>query len=169
MHPGSRSRRTAGGRCAAGRRCRSRGWRGRRHSGRNSCGRSSRVTLARSCGLAAGSRLSSRRSIVVATAKIGHIPARALELKARCRQLLGERGSAAGGAHGQGIGRHFLQHILGVAAGVAFVGVNRHGGYLGAKNVGNRGANAKPSIIGSPLQNQGVRLVARALYCPALH
>ena len=158
MHLVSGSRRSAAAGCCAGggcsRRGRSRSRRRRRGStGRRRRWRSRCVCLARIFGGFAGGRIATgirTALLVIAAPKIGHIPARSLELKACCRQLLGERGSAAGRAHGQGVGRHFLQHILGMAAGVAFVGVDRHGGYLGARSVGNRGENAKPSIIGSP-------------------
>ena len=146
MHPGSGRRRAAGRRAAGHRRSsrgRSGGGRSCRSSGRCRC--SSPITLVRTFGIT-HSGIACRRTAVVATAKIGHIPARALELKTCCRQLLGERGTATRGAHGQGVGRHFLQYIPGVAAGTAFVGIDRHGRCRG---VIDQGANAKPSIIGS--------------------
>ena len=48
--------------------------------------------------------------------EVGGVPARALELEAGGRDLLGERRCAAGRAHGQrGIGE-LLQHVFGVTA-----------------------------------------------------
>src|SRR5882724_6766560 len=59
-------------------------------------------------------------------AKIGHVPARAFELKAGGRDLLLEgRGPARGADVQHGIG-DLLQHILRVAAGRASVGIDRH-------------------------------------------
>jgi len=47
-------------------------------------------------------------------------------LKAWGCELFVEFGRTANRAIGQGIVAHFLQNILGMAAGVAFVGVNGH-------------------------------------------
>jgi hypothetical protein len=48
-------------------------------------------------------------------------------LKAWGCELFVEFGRTANRAIGQGIVAHFLQYILGMAAGVAFVSVNGHG------------------------------------------
>jgi hypothetical protein len=47
-------------------------------------------------------------------------------LKARCRELFMEFGGSTSRAVGQGRIADFLQNILGMAAGVAFVSVNGH-------------------------------------------
>ena len=60
-------------------------------------------------------------------AEISYVPAAAFQLKTGCRQLFGKRRSTAGGANRQRIGADFLQYILGVATGRAFIGVDRHG------------------------------------------
>src|SRR5574343_224900 len=62
-----------------------------------------------------------------AATEVGHIPARTLELEACSRDLLLEALGAAGGAGGEHRIRDFLQNILGVTAGRALVGINRHG------------------------------------------
>lgn len=59
--------------------------------------------------------------------KVGLIPAAALELEARCRQLLGVGITAAAGAGGNRVGTHFLQVFLRMLARGAAVFVNWHG------------------------------------------
>ena len=98
--------------CSAGRRGRCWAIAGRRGcgcGGRISCG----ARCCRHCGRATA-------------LEVGGIPACALELKTWGRQLLVEFWSAANRAVGQRVVTHFLQNILGMAAGVAFVGVNGH-------------------------------------------
>jgi hypothetical protein len=59
--------------------------------------------------------------------EIGGVPTRALELEARGSELFGKRGFAALGAIRQRCIRNFLQDVLGMTTGPAFVGVNWHG------------------------------------------
>lgn len=59
--------------------------------------------------------------------EIGGVPARAFELKASSRELLGERRFTAGGTLTQRRIRHFLQMVFCEAASAAFIGVNWHG------------------------------------------
>ncbi len=68
---------------------------------------------------------------VTATAfEISRVPAAALEREAGRGQLLGVSRGAAFGALREWIGRHFLHHVIGMAARGAFVGINRHGNFL---------------------------------------
>src|SRR5687768_14575430 len=60
-------------------------------------------------------------------AEVGGVPAGALELETRGGQLLVERGGAAGRANREDGVRDFLQHVLGMATGAAFVRVDGHG------------------------------------------
>ncbi len=90
------------------------------------------------CGRCRGSR----RARAAATLEVGGVPACALELKTRGCELFAEFGRTACRAVGQGFIGHLLQHILGMSAGVALVGVNGHEG--SSFQVGN----TKPSIIG---------------------
>lgn len=76
-----------------------------------------------------------------AIAEIGHIPARAFELKARRGQLFFEGIGTTRRALRQRVGRNFLQNVLGVAAGLAFVSVDGHVNNL---RMGKRG---EPGII----------------------
>ena len=48
-------------------------------------------------------------------------------MKARSSELFGKRGLTTGGANGQRLIGNFLQDVLGMAAGPAFVSVNGHG------------------------------------------
>lgn len=72
----------------------------------------------------AGSRCGGARTAAIA--KVGDIPAGALQLKSCCRDLLDERSLSAGGAITQRRIRYFLQCVVGMAARVAFVSVYRH-------------------------------------------
>src|SRR5690606_905864 len=65
-------------------------------------------------------------ALAAAVAEVGDIPARALELEAGGRDLLGEGGFAAFGADRQRRIGKLLQYVLGMAAGAAFVSVDRH-------------------------------------------
>ncbi len=127
----------------------------------NLSGRRRRWRAAGGCWRGGRSRCSGRRSrfrlgfggwggaTPAAATEIRDIPAGTLELEARCSHLLGESLCTAGGACGErGVG-DFLQHILGMAAGAAFVGVNRHVSVLRE--------SAKPSIIGGPSTYQPLR------------
>ena len=64
---------------------------------------------------------------VVAAAEVGDVPARALQLKARSRQLLGVGRRVADRTHGKHRVRHLLQNVLRVAAAVAAVCIDGHG------------------------------------------
>ena len=68
-----------------------------------------------------------RRARARATAEIGCVPARALELETGGGHLLAEAFRAAGGASRQGGVGDLLQDILGMATGAAFVRVDGHG------------------------------------------
>ncbi len=83
------------------------------------------------CGTVGGRRCSRCRCCRRAAAlEVGGVPARALELETRRGDLLVQRGLAAMRTDGQrGIG-HFLQRVQGVAAGITFVSIDRHGGNL---------------------------------------
>lgn len=59
-------------------------------------------------------------------AKIGHVPACAFKLKTGCRYLFLIGVVAAFRANRQKRIRHFLQHVLSMTAGAAFVYINRH-------------------------------------------
>ena len=100
----------AGGRSAVGR------------SGRCGCGGAS----GRGCGIRLGCRASCGRT-ARATTEVRHIPARTLELEAGSSELFLERRRAACGAIRQRRVAHLLQHIFGVAAGVASISIDRHG------------------------------------------
>jgi hypothetical protein len=63
----------------------------------------------------------------VAAPKIGDIPARALELETGSGELFAKAGLSAGWANAQRVVGHFLQHVLGMAAGLALVGIDGHG------------------------------------------
>ncbi len=98
----------------------------------------------RCCAVSAGTA-GRRRSATRATFEIGGIPTRPFELEARSGQLFGKRGFATRRTVCQwGIG-NFLQHVLGMAAGPAFVGINGHG----------ETSSVKPVIIGAPPLFQG--------------
>ena len=62
----------------------------------------------------------------VTAAEVGHVPARALELKAGGGELLGERLGAADRAGVQQRVGHLLQHVFRVPARGAAIGVDRH-------------------------------------------
>ena len=63
----------------------------------------------------------------LATTEVGRVPARTLQLETGRGELLGIGRRTAGRAGAQhGIG-NLLQHVLPVSAGLAFVGVDRHG------------------------------------------
>ncbi len=72
-----------------------------------------------------GGRRTGGRS--AATLEVRGIPARPLELKARRGELFAEGVLATGRTLGQRVIRNFLQDVLGMAAGPAFVGINGHG------------------------------------------
>ncbi len=103
------ARRLTARRCG---RCRS-ALTGRSRRGRRAC-RSARCRGARAA-VATG-----------ATAEIGHIPSRALELEPGRSHLLAKRVLAAFRALGERIVAHFLQHILGETACFATIGIDRH-------------------------------------------
>ena len=73
-----------------------------------------------------GCRSRSRCAARAAT-EVRHVPARTLELEAGSGELLLERRRAACGAIRQRRVAHLLQHIFGVAAGVASISIDRHG------------------------------------------
>ena len=71
-------------------------------------------------------RLGGIARLLAVVTEVGDIPAGAFQLERGSRQLPGERFGAAGRADGKRRVRHFLQHVLLVAAGVATVGIDRH-------------------------------------------
>ena len=89
---------------------------------RGSRRRRSGLRLGRRTGCRSRSRCAAR-----ATAEVRHVPARTLELEAGSGELLLERRRAACGAIRQRRVAHLLQHIFGVAAGVASISIDRHG------------------------------------------
>ena len=131
-------------------------WRGgrRRRSGRcySRLGRGYRRRCAgcvrRFC-LAAGRRLTTARGFrALAIPEIGHIPARPFQLKTGGSDLLLKMRLATRGAIGQhGIG-NFLQHVFGKSAGLAAVGVYRHGG--GISQRGARWGEARDYRLRTP-------------------
>ena len=76
-----------------------------------------------------------------ATLEISGVPARALELETGCGQLFFEAAATTTRTIRERCVRHFLQHVLGKPAGLAFISVNWHGDLA-------RGQLAKPVIIG---------------------
>lgn len=76
-----------------------------------------------------------------ATLEISGVPARALELETGCGQLFFEAAATTTRTIRERCVRHFLQHVLGKPAGLAFISVNWHGDRT-------RGQLAKPVIIG---------------------
>ena len=76
-----------------------------------------------------------------ATLEISGVPARAFELETGCGQLFFEAAATTTRTIRERCVRHFLQHVLGKPAGLAFISVNWHGDLA-------RGQLAKPVIIG---------------------
>src|SRR5690242_2004566 len=72
--------------------------------------------------------------LLAAVSKVGHVPARSLELESGRGHLLDERRRTACRADGERRVGDFAQHVLGVAAGAAPVGVDRHLPDLGKRN-----------------------------------
>lgn len=93
-----------------------------RRRGRCSSGWCCGICLGRRTGAGRGSRCATR-----AATEVRHVPARTLELEAGSSELLLERRRAACGAIRQRGVAHLLQHIFGVAAGVASISIDRHG------------------------------------------
>ena len=89
-------------------------------------GRRRRIWRSRGGAVGAVGAVGAGGSRTAPTFEIGGVPTRAFELKAWRCQLFVEFGSSANRAIGQRGVAHFLQNILGMAAGVAFVGVNGH-------------------------------------------
>lgn len=97
-------------------------------TGRHAVRRRSRC--GRRCGIRLGSRTGSTcgsRCTTGTAAEVRHVPTRSLELEAGSGELLLERRRAACGAIRQRSVAHLLQHIFGVAAGVASISIDRHG------------------------------------------
>lgn len=105
--------------------CGGRNWRGRR---RCRCAAVRRGFAVRAA-TASGCRVPGFGGLrsVLAPPKIGHVPARTLELEAgRCELLCEARSPALRTIRQWRIGQ-FLQDILGIPAGLAFIGVDWHG------------------------------------------
>ncbi len=81
-------------------------------------------------------------ALAAAVLEVGRVPARALELKAGSRQLLGKGLGTTGRAGRQRSIRDFPQHVLGMTAGATLVCINRHGANAYTRE------DAKLSIIG---------------------
>lgn len=92
----------------------------------------------------------------VAAAKVGHIPAATLQLELRCSHLFRIRRLAAGRAICQRISAELLQHIIGVSACGALVGVDWHGSKT--RSVGRVGATQKS---GNTILTQWVSAIVR--------
>lgn len=81
-------------------------------------------------------------ALAAAVLEVGRVPARALELEAGSRQLLGKGLGTTGRAGRQRSIRDFPQHVLGMTAGATLVCINRHGANAYTRE------DAKLSIIG---------------------
>ena len=114
---GTASRRSGAGRSVGSRSKGGRTCNGRSRTG-SACIGSGRRRIGSPCG--------GRGTGGTAALEISGVPACPFELETRRSQLFVEFWRAAGRAFGQGRVRHFLEHVLGMAAGIALVGINGH-------------------------------------------
>lgn len=140
-------------------------------TGRHAVRRRSRCGGGRRCGIRLGRRTAATcgsRCTTGTAAEVRHVPTRSLELEACSGELLLERRRAACGAIRQRSVAHLLQHIFGVAAGVASISIDRHG-VLTQKQTNDKKAIGLPAHTRDAMRELRTRTGLREIGATARH